>query len=138
MAFKGPKGLIDPELHSEINIIPMVDVMLVLLIIFMVAAPLMTDSMDVQLPKAKAKSTGIEKQSVILSIKKDETLYIGRTQMKPTDLSKKLKSIFESRDKKEIFIKADENVRHGFIIKVMATIQTAGILKISFMTDPSK
>src|SRR3989338_5882757 len=106
MAFKGPKGIIDPEIHAEINIIPLVDVMLVLLIIFMVAAPLMSDAVDVTLPKAKAKSSGIQEKSVILSIKKDESLYIGKTELPFADLNKKLMTIFENREKKEIFIKA--------------------------------
>ena len=137
MAFKGPKGIIDPEIHSEINIIPMVDVMLVLLIIFMVAAPLMNDSVDVKLPKAKAQSAGIKEKSVILTIKKDESLFIGKSALSFDALDSKLTAIFEAREKKEIFIKADEAVSHGFVIKVMALIQGSGVYKISFLTDPS-
>lgn len=128
----------EPDLNAEINIIPLVDIMLVLLIIFMVAAPLMNDTVDVRLPKAQAKSGGAQEESVVLAIKKDQTIYIGKTQVALSDLNKKLENIFANRDKKEIFIRADEMVSHGFIIKVMAGIQGAGVYKISFLTDPTK
>src|SRR5690606_2875615 len=98
MAFKGPKGIIDPEIHSEINIIPLVDVMLVLLIIFMVAAPLMNDSVDVKLPKAKAQASTVKEKSVILSIRKDKSLYLGKTELKFDELETKLNSIFEGKE----------------------------------------
>jgi biopolymer transport protein TolR len=112
--------------------------MLVLLIIFMVAAPLMNDTVDVKLPKARAKSGGVDEESVVVAIKKDESLFIGKTAIGLNDLNKKLESIFANREKKEIFIRADEQVTHGFIIKVMAGIQGAGVYKISFLTDPTK
>lgn len=127
-----------PELNAEINIIPLVDIMLVLLIIFMVAAPLMNDSVDVKLPKAKAKTAGVEEESVVISIKKDESIYIGKTSIPFNELNGKLENIFANREKKEIFIRADEQVSHGFVIKVMAGVQSAGVFKISFLTDPSK
>ncbi len=126
----------EPELNSEINIIPLVDIMLVLLIIFMVAAPMMNDSVDVQLPKAKAKSAGVQEESVILTVQKNETIYIGKNKIEFSELDKRLTQMFANRLKKEVFIKADEAVPHGFVIRVMAAVQTAGIFRISFMTDP--
>jgi len=128
----------EPELNAEINIIPLVDIMLVLLIVFMVAAPMMNDSVDVQLPKAKAKAAGVLEESVIVTVQKNESISIGKTQIAFADLGKKLAAIFANREKKEIFIKADEAVSHGFIVRVMAASQAAGIFKISFMTDPVK
>lgn len=133
----GIKNDSDDELNSEINIIPLVDVMLVLLIIFMVAAPMMNDMVDVTLPKAQAKGSQAEEKSVILSVRKDKKLYIGKTEIPFADLNAKLGSIFENRSKKEVFINADEEVQHGFIVQVMASIQKAGVFKISFLTDPS-
>jgi len=126
------------DLNSEINIIPLVDVMLVLLIIFMVAAPLMNDSMDVKLPQAKAQASGMQETSVILSIQKNEALFLGKTAVNRNELALRLKQIFENREKKEIFIKADERVSHGFVIQMMAEVQRAGVLKISFLTDPEQ
>jgi len=127
----------DSELKSEINIIPLVDVMLVLLIIFMVAAPMMNESVDVNLPKAKAQASDAKEESVIVSVKKDESIFIGKTPVPRDEVIKKLGPIFANREKKEIFVKADERVSHGFIIRLMADIQRAGIFRISFMTDPS-
>jgi biopolymer transport protein TolR len=126
------------DLNAEINIIPLVDVMLVLLIIFMVAAPLMNDSMDVKLPQAKAQASGMQETSVILSIQKNEALFLGKTAVNRNELAIRLKQIFENREKKEIFIKADERVSHGFVIQMMAEVQRAGVLKISFLTDPEQ
>ena len=128
----------DEDLNAEINIIPLVDIMLVLLIIFMVAAPMMNDAIDIRLPKGKAKASGVEEKSVILGIKPDQTVYIGKSQVPIDQLDKKLAAIYSTRDKKEIFINADEAVTHGFIVKVMTLAQQAGVLKISFQVDPSK
>jgi len=135
---KRPNEDDDLELNAEINIIPLVDIMLVLLIIFMVAAPMMNDMVDVTLPKAQAKSLGTDEKNVTLSIKKDNKLFIGKTEIQFDDLSRKLTAIFENRSKKEVFLNADEDVKHGFIVQVMASIQRAGIFKIAFLTDPSK
>lgn len=98
----------------------------------------MNDSVDVQLPKAKAKAAQAEEKSVILSIRDDKKLFVGRTEISFEELNSKLASIFANRNKKEIFIKADEAVNHGYIIKVMASVQRAGVFKISFLTDPTK
>lgn len=136
MALKTDSGG-DGELNAEINIIPLVDIMLVLLIIFMVAAPMMNESVDVTLPKAKAQASDAKEESVILAVKQDQSLFIGKTPVKREEIVQKLGPIFANRDKKEIFVRADERVSHGFIIKLMADIQRAGVFKISFMTDPS-
>lgn len=137
MAFQPDKNS-TPGLNSEINIIPLVDIMLVLLIIFMVAAPLMNHAVDIRLPKASTKEADVKEESVRLEIRKDQTISIGTTAVRLEELSKKLDSIFANREKKEILISADEQVSHGFIIKVMAIAQNIGIMKISFLTDPTK
>lgn len=137
MAFQPQNGS-EPGLNSEINIIPLVDIMLVLLIIFMVAAPLMNNSVDIKLPKAKAKEADIKEESVRLEIRKDQSISIGKTSISFEELGKKLDSIFSSREKKEILISADEQVNHGFVVKVMAIAQGVGISKISILTDPTK
>jgi biopolymer transport protein TolR len=128
----------DEGLNSEINIIPLVDIMLVLLIIFMVAAPMMNDAIDIRLPKGKAKASDVEEKSVILGIKPDQSLFIGRAAIPLSELNQKLTAIYSTRDKKEIFINADEAVTHGFIVKIMTIAQQAGVSRISFQVDPSK
>lgn len=123
---------------SEVNVIPLVDIMLVLLIIFMVSAPMMNDSVEVTLPKAQAKSAASQDQPVELAITKDQRIFIGKTEVKFDSLAEKLAGIFSNREKKEIFIRADESSSHGFVIKVMASIQRAGVYRISFLTDPRR
>jgi biopolymer transport protein TolR len=118
--------------------IPFIDIMLVLLIIFMVAAPMMNDMVEVDLPNAKSQAVKTEEKSVILSIRSDGKLFIDRTEIASKDLEKRLQFIFSAREKKEIFVNADENVKHGLIIQTMATIQRAGVSRIAFMTDPSQ
>jgi biopolymer transport protein ExbD len=137
LAFQPDKNT-TPGLNAEINIIPLVDIMLVLLIIFMVAAPLMNHAVDIRLPKAATKEADVKEESVRLEIRKDQTISIGGTATKIDELAKRLDIIFNNREKKEILISADEQVTHGFIIKVMAIAQNAGIVKISFLTDPTK
>lgn len=139
MAAQLPKDSGDEEgLNAEINMIPFIDIMLVLLIIFMVAAPMLNDMVEVDLPNAKAQASKVEEKSIILSIRTDGKLYIDKVEVAGGELEKRLTYIFASREKKEIFVNADENVKHGFIIQTMATIQRAGISRIAFMTDPSK
>lgn len=128
----------EESLNSEINMIPFIDIMLVLLIIFMVAAPMMKNMVEVDLPDAKAQPTKAEEKSVILSISKDGKISIDKIEIPLQDLAKRLQFIFSTRQKKEIFVNADENVRHGLIVQTMATIQNAGINRIAFMTDPTK
>lgn len=128
----------DDDLESEINIIPLVDIMLVLLIIFMVAAPMMNDTVDVNLPQAQAKSSDATEESVILAVQKDRKLFLGRQEVSFEELSGKIAAIFENRERKEIYIRADEDVSHGYIIQVMARIQQAGISRMAFETDPSR
>jgi len=137
VAGKVKSHLEEDSLESEINIIPLVDVMLVLLIIFMIAAPMMSDTVDVNLPQAQAKASDASEESVILAVQKDRKLFIGRQEVEFDELGAKLGAIFEGRDRKEIYIRADEEVSHGFIIQVMARIQRAGISRMAFETDPS-
>ena len=113
---KRPNEDDDLELNAEINIIPLVDIMLVLLIIFMVAAPMMNDMVDVTLPKAQAKNLGTDEKNVTLSIKKDNKLFIGKTEIKFDELSQKLTAIFENRSKKEVFLNADEEVDRKSVV----------------------
>ncbi|TVQ80859.1 MAG: biopolymer transporter ExbD [Bradymonadales bacterium] len=128
----------EDSLESEINIIPLVDIMLVLLIIFMIAAPMMYDTVDINLPQAQAQQSDASEESVILAIQKDRKLFIGRQEISFEELSMRIRAIFENRDRKEIYIRADEEVSHGFVIQVMARIQQAGISRMAFETDPSR
>lgn len=128
-------GSDDSQPLSEINITPFVDVMLVLLIIFMVAAPLMESGIPIQLPKASTKALPKETEPVILTITKEKKLFFGKTEVLESSLAAKLKLIFEKKDKKEILIRADSELPYGVVAETMAAIKNSGIHKIGLVTD---
>ena len=124
------------ELDAEINIVPLVDVVLVLLIIFMVAAPLSISSIKVNLPETSQKNTLIEEPELILSINAGGQYYIGKEKIKKTNLVGKLSAIYQARKSKVLFIHADKSLIYDEIITAMNDAQEAGIKKISLLTKP--
>lgn len=118
---------------SDINIIPLVDVMLVLLIIFMVTAPLLQQGIDVNLPKAKAKDMPPEERITIV-IKKDGTIYMNESPVSLRDMVRKLSSV--SKLSPNVFLKADKDVPYGFVVEIMGEIKEAGIEKLGMITEP--
>ena len=120
---------------SEINVTPFVDVMLVLLVIFMVTAPMMVQGIKVNLPEAAAKEFEVDEKQIIVTVKDDGTIFIDKYSHDLPDLAEKLTAIYKSRSNKEIFIRADREVRYGEIIKVMAEIKKAGIEKLGMVTE---
>lgn len=123
----------DRGVLSEINVTPLVDVMLVLLIIFMVTAPLMQQGIDVNLPKAKGKELPPEERITVL-IKKNGTIYMNDVQISPANLYAKLNAL-KSRNP-DVFLKADKDVSYGFVVEVMGEIKSAGIEKLGMITEP--
>ena len=124
------------KLMSDINVTPFVDVMLVLLIIFMVTAPLMMPGVEVNLPKTTTKHIKTDDQPLLLTIKKNREIFIEDHQMELDDLEYKIMKIFENRREKKIILRADKDVSHGFVVKVMAGVNRAGIEKLSIATEP--
>ena len=124
--------------HSEINVTPFVDVMLVLLIIFMVTAPLMHQGIDVDLPDTTTQQLRIQDEPLILTVDKAGKYHIGRREISDTDLREKLAAIFEGRDSKEIFLRADENVAYRYVVKALAAARQAGATKLGMVTEPEK
>lgn len=118
---------------SDINIIPLVDVMLVLLIIFMVTAPLLQQGIDVNLPKAKGKDMPPEERITIV-IKKDGTIYMNESPVSLRDMVRKLSSV--SKLNPNVFLKADKDVPYGFVAEIMGEIKEAGIEKLGMITEP--
>ena len=121
---------------SEINVTPFVDVMLVLLIIFMVTAPLMHQGIEVDLPDTTTQRLRIQDEPLILTIDKVGKYHLGRREIAEADLSEKLEAIFEGRDSKEIFLRADENVAYRFVVKALAAARQAGATKLGMVTEP--
>nr|CAI78613.1 biopolymer transport protein [uncultured delta proteobacterium] len=124
-------------LMSEINVTPMVDVMLVLLIIFMVAAPMMLQGVDVNLPKTDSKPIVSDEERLVVSIQKDGSIYINKYKTPVETLASKLKNINKTRQDKSVFLKADQDVSYGIVANVMAAIKNAGIEKLGIVTEAS-
>ncbi|HNR13806.1 MAG TPA: protein TolR [Thermodesulfobacteriota bacterium] len=126
----------DRRLLSDINVTPFVDVMLVLLIIFMVTAPMMQAGFEVDLPQVNAAAIDTEEQPLILSISKDQLIKIQTFEVTLDRLAPKLKLIYENRRDKEIFLKADKEVPYGFVMAVMGEVREAGFEKLGMITQP--
>ncbi len=121
---------------SEINVTPFVDVMLVLLIIFMVTAPMMMQGVDVNLPQTTTKNIKSKEDPLILTVNNKREIFFENHPVKLEDLETKTKSIFKYRRDKEILLRADKEVPYGFVIQVMARIKKAGINKLGLVTEP--
>jgi biopolymer transport protein TolR len=123
----------DRNVLSEINVTPFVDVMLVLLVIFMVTAPLLQQGIDVNLPKAKGKDLPPEER-ITLTVKKGGVIYMNENHVTMTEMGNKLKAI--SKLNPNVFLKADKDVPYGFVVQVMGEIKEAGIEKLGMVTEP--
>jgi biopolymer transport protein TolR len=122
---------------SEINVTPLVDVMLVLLIIFMVSAPMMTTGIDVDLPKTHAPQMDIEEQKLLMTITKEQKVFLGETEVPYDHLEEALTNNVRLQKEHELYLQADEAVPYGFVAKVMALLRKGGIDKLGLVTDPT-
>lgn len=123
---------------SEINITPLVDVMLVLLIMFMVTAPMMQQGIEVDLPKTAASGVSAQEEPTVLVITQEKKISIAKRNIPYTELKSKLAAIFEGRKDKQIYIQADRRVDYGFVAEVMADVRQAGITQIGLITVPKE
>ncbi|MBN2062475.1 MAG: protein TolR [Deltaproteobacteria bacterium] len=123
---------------SEINVTPFVDVMLVLLIIFMVTAPMMMEGVEVNLPQTTTKSIKTPEDPLILTVAENGEITLEKHQIALDDLENKLKSILKYRRDKEILLKADRNLQYGYVVKVIAGVKRAGIDKLGMITEPTE
>ena len=123
---------------SEINVTPFVDVVLVLLVIFMVTAPMMQEGVDVNLPQAKGKSLPSKEKRMTITITSKKEIYLNDREVKLSKLEDRLKKIFQNRINKELFLRADKVVPYGFVVKTMAIIRSAGIDQLGMVTVPLK
>lgn len=123
---------------SEINVTPFVDVMLVLLVIFMVTAPMMQQGIDVNLPKTSSAGVELNEDPFVLTIDMGGKIKIANTQIAIENLKTKLKAIFEHKKNKQIYIQADKKVDYGIVAEVMGEARAAGIYNLSLITIPKE
>jgi biopolymer transport protein TolR len=124
------------RLMSDINVTPFVDVMLVLLVIFMVTAPMMMQGVDVSLPQTTSEPLVAKKENLIITINKKSQIYINDYQIGLDYLQEKLKKILEGRENREVYLRADQEISYGFVVRVMAEIKAAGVDKLGMVTEP--
>ena len=119
---------------SEINVTPFVDVMLVLLIVFMVTAPLLTVGVPVDLPKVKASALTDQKDPIEITIKLDGTLYLGESKVEVENLIPRLNAITDQNTEARIYVRGDRVVAYGRIMEIMSLINSAGYIKVALVT----
>jgi biopolymer transport protein TolR len=133
----GAQGGIDRKFMSDINVTPLVDVMLVLLIIFMVTAPMMMQGIEVNLPRTTTRQVKTEEEPLILTVTKKGEIFIEDQRVVLDGLEEKIAKIFKYRREKGVLLRADKDVSYGYVIKVIASVKRAGIDKLGMVTEPS-
>jgi biopolymer transport protein TolR len=125
-------------LVSEINVTPMVDVMLVLLIIFMVTAPMMTQGLEVDLPETTARSLAQEDEPIVITLDKEGKIIVGKLEVVKALLRQELRKEYIKNKDQSIFLKADKQVPYGLVVSIMAEIKAAGFDKLGMITQQKK
>ena len=122
---------------AEINIIPLVDVTLVLLLIFMLTAPLMYRGIDVNLPKTSGKPTAVEER-MVLTLTKEQTVYLNDKPVPMATLEQHLHTAFKDRQDKTLYLRADQALQYGFVVETMDRVRRSGIEKLGMVTEPTR
>jgi biopolymer transport protein TolR len=120
---------------AEINVTPLVDVMLVLLIIFMISAPLLTVGVPIDLPQSQAKSLDQEREPLTLSVNDKGQVFLQNTEIKIDELVEKLKAVAKQGTEERIYVRGDKKVDYGTVMKVMGRLQAAGYRKVALVTE---
>ncbi|HPG28299.1 MAG: biopolymer transporter ExbD [Spirochaetaceae bacterium] len=121
--------------NGDINVTPFVDVVLVLLIIFMVTAPLMLQGMDVNLPETTTQPIRMPTAPLVLTVTKDGTYSLARQVIPKAELQTKLEAVFDARGSKEVFLRADEAAPYGVVVQAMAAARRAGATRLGIVTE---
>lgn len=127
----------DRQVMSQINVTPFVDVMLVLLVIFMITAPMMQQGLQVNLPKTEAKAMNVKDEPIIVTVDKNGRAFLDKGEVPQGQLQAKLVALFATKSKKEVFLKADRDVPYGDVIRTMAEIKGAGVERLGMLTEPA-
>jgi biopolymer transport protein TolR len=136
MGMSGGRGAPGRTTMSEINVTPMVDVMLVLLIIFMVTTPLIQQGVKVNLPETKAAPVEATDKKLVVSVDAQKRVFIGDAEVPLAELEQKLKANAKAQAEKELYLHADRDLPYGIVVDVMAAAQRAGVTNVGMITDP--
>jgi biopolymer transport protein TolR len=136
MAFGAPAHGEASHAISDINVTPLVDVMLVLLIIFMVTAPILQQGVPIDLPKVAAAPLAGEEEQLVVNIARDGAVYLNDTRYSLTELTRKLQALAAGRPDRQIFVRADRAVAYGEVMRAMAAVRDAGLLRVGLVTEP--
>jgi biopolymer transport protein TolR len=126
----------DAAVLAQINVTPLVDVMLVLLVIFMVTAPIIQQGVQVNLPQAKAGAIPGTEELLVVTIAKDGKIYLNDNPMGPGELGQKLRAIRKLQADKQVYLRADQDVKYGVVMKTIAEIKQAGIERLGMVSRP--
>ncbi len=121
---------------SEINVVPLVDIMLVLLIIFMVAAPMIQQGVDVALPKVVATDLPAEADLLVVTVNRSGQVFVGSTPVSVEALGEKMGAIYARKANKDAYLRADKDVPYGVVVRVMAEMKKGGIERLGMVTEP--
>ena len=124
------------EAISQINVTPLVDVMLVLLIIFMVTAPILQQGVSVDLPKVAAGPLAGQEEQLVVNVGKAGQLFLNDTPMTPEQLTTKLAAIAAARPDRQLYVRADQAVPYGQVMRVMGAVHDAGLVRVGLVTEP--
>jgi biopolymer transport protein TolR len=138
VAFSGGDTGSGRRAMTDINVTPLVDVMLVLLIIFMVTAPLIQSGVKVDLPRAQAQQMEHAEEKLVLKITHDRRIYLGDSEIRGAELEQKLATNARVQRDKEIYLQADRSLPYGLVVQVMATARRAGVENLGMITEPEK
>jgi biopolymer transport protein TolR len=123
---------------TDINVTPLVDVMLVLLIIFMVTAPLIQSGVKVDLPRASAQQMEHQEEKLVLTITRDRRVFLGNTEIPGADLERRLSSNARIQKEKELYLHADRSLPYGQVVEIMAVARRAGVESLGMITEPDR
>ncbi len=126
------------RLMSDINVTPFVDVMLVLLIVFMVAAPMMIEGVEVSLPQATSKPMEAEQEQLIVSLNKEGEIFLNDYKVAPGELKERLGAIVMGQPDREVFLRADREIPYGVVVRVMSEIKDTGVERLGMVTEPQE
>jgi biopolymer transport protein ExbD/biopolymer transport protein TolR len=134
MARRGRGNL---ELNADINVVNLIDVMLLLLVVFMITAPMMTGGVDISLPKAEARPLE-SKSGLTVTIPRDGTIIVDDTPMSFEEFRAAFKTLARQRGKQGLYLRADKSVEYGFVVRVLAVMRTAGVGDVGLVTEPEE